>query len=183
MAAGRALAISFTVLAIGCSGADETSEVPENSASASAQPSTTASAQPSTTASTQPSTTAATQTASAQPSASSSGTSVAAKKGTCLMWQVCGCNLGCGGVAVDAKSLKPGMRVKVISGQGAGDEAFIAKAPQQGGGEVLSLGRDEPGRPGVCDARKASPFMGFACATKDSGPVPKNACASGCSLP
>jgi hypothetical protein len=99
---------------------------------------------------------------------------------TCLMWRVCGCNHGCSGVGVAREALHEGMKVTIASGLERGREAYVASAPSADGNDTLVLTRDDPAAPGACSLAQRSPLIGYGCLASQSGPVPKNACATGC---
>jgi hypothetical protein len=96
------------------------------------------------------------------------------------MTHICGCNLGCAKIPVDAATIREGMRVTAQSGPYAGKPMIVTKEVDTGGREVFAL--SDRDRAHSCE--RASPesksLMGFACSTKDGGPVPARACAGGC---
>lgn len=109
--------------------------------------------------------------------ATASATPAPAAKTTCLMTHICGCNLGC--ARVDAANVHEGSKVTAQTGPYAGKELMVLKETDAAGAGVLTLSDRERNMP--CEApRESKSLMGFACAAKDSGPVPVNACAKGC---
>lgn len=95
------------------------------------------------------------------------------------MTHICGCNLGCTRVPLDAATLHEGMRATAQSGPYKGKELTVTKEADATGASVFSLSDRE--RTSPCElSRETRSLMGFACAAKDSGPVPARACASGC---
>jgi hypothetical protein len=97
------------------------------------------------------------------------------------MWHTCGCNVGCAGVRVAPGDLREGKRVTVVSGVQKGKDATVVRRDAQDGTRVLALDYEGDDVPRGCEnERRSANLLGFACQASKSGPVPVNACASGC---
>ena len=98
---------------------------------------------------------------------------------TCLMTHICGCNLGCTRMPLDPASLNEGASGIAETGPYAGKELKVVKEADTTGGLIFALAdRDHDHS---CERNPETLYLlAFACAAKDSGPVPANACAKGC---
>jgi hypothetical protein len=96
------------------------------------------------------------------------------------MTHICGCNLGCARVAIEAASLREGMHVTPQTGPYAGKELSVMKEADDTGASVFTLSDRERTSPCERETRESKALMAFLCAAKDSGPVPARACAKDC---
>jgi hypothetical protein len=124
---------------------------------------------------------AATQTAQqSEPPAPHFEKRPAASRGeSCLMWYVCGCNVGCSKIAVARSDLKDGLRADVVSGTGAGTTAYVFREKDSLGEPVFGLSPNKPGGIYVCELPSAK-YVGYLCATSISGEIDAHKCDMGC---
>lgn len=61
----------------------------------------------------------------------------------CMVYRPCGCVEGCAGISVPAESLRPGMLVPIVAGQGCGRRARVETALGIDGQPTLVLGAAE----------------------------------------
>ena len=127
-----------------------------------------------------PSTTATANSPPTPTASAAKSPAVAATTTACLMTHICGCNLGCARIPVDPTTLREGMRVTAQTGPYAGKEMLVAKETDTTGTSVFALSDRDHTRPCERPSAESRSLMGFACATKDSGPVPAKACAAAC---
>lgn len=111
------------------------------------------------------------------PSASASA-SIAGS--SCLMTHICGCNVGCARIPVEAAALREGLRATAQTGVYSGKELIVMKEVDATGASVFALSDRDRSHPCERGAPETKSLMAFLCATKDSGPVPSRACARGC---
>lgn len=95
----------------------------------------------------------------------------------CLMTHICGCNLGCTRMPLAPGSLREGLSAIAETGPYSGKELKVIKEADATGAQVFALAdRDHDNS---CErSPEARSLVGFACAKKDSGPIPANACAN-----
>lgn len=92
------------------------------------------------------------------------------------MTHICGCNLGCARIAADPASLHEGQHATAQTGTYAGKDMVVVKETDATGASVFALSDRPLSYPCEREPRESKTLMGFACASKDSGPVPANAC-------
>lgn len=97
---------------------------------------------------------------------------------TCLMANVCDCNLGCAAILVEPSMVREGTRTRVVSGALAGTEVKIVRVVDAAGASVLAL--TDLDHDHACSLAAEKVTMGYGCESKKSGPVPAKACAAGC---
>ena len=105
---------------------------------------------------------------------------VASGKDSCLMWYVCGCNVGCSKVAVPRDKLKDGLSVQVVSGTEKGKRGFVFETKDKSGATVFGIGRDKPGGMGICAATPDPRYFGYGCESSKSGPIDAQSCDDAC---
>jgi hypothetical protein len=113
------------------------------------------------------------------PSALASTTPVAGEPGkSCLMVNVCSCNLGCASVPLSKSQVKVGAKTRVTKGALEGKDVQVIETVDATGTRVLALSDREPNHP--CSLGIERSGLAYLCETSKSGPVPAKACANGC---
>lgn len=94
-----------------------------------------------------------------------------AARDACVMLYECGCNSACVTVDQPRVGFREGDLVMVKSGSLKGEEVYVVKNDTVTGGLLWTVQRADP-RAGVhvCGHPGAEPFLGYACATSNSGP-------------
>ena len=94
------------------------------------------------------------------------------------MARVCGCNLGCTRVSIAAADLRDGMKTTARSGPLEGSAVNVLQDTDARGASIFTV--SDRVRNSVCLGPAERANNAYLCATASSGPVPANACASGC---
>jgi len=109
---------------------------------------------------------------------SSASASTPSDMSSCLMVNVCGCNLGCASISVPAAKLRTGLVTTVTRGALQSEKVKVVEVVDANGATVFAL--TDLHHDHACGLAQSPSLIGYGCEASKSGAVPAKACVSGC---